>query len=93
MPRDCPIFACLIADAYRAVRALDTVRHSGATPAALRYGRRTYSQLLDYRKNSAMTPAQSALVQTALELIWPRLRASKIRRFGSPALADRVRPR
>jgi hypothetical protein len=69
-------FADLMADAYRAVRALDA--SGGSTPAAVREGRRAYLQLLEYRKSVRMTLAQSALVQTALDLIWARLRSARV---------------
>jgi hypothetical protein len=92
MTGNCPSFVCLMTDAYCAVRALNGVHASATTPAALREGRRAYVLLTDYRKNSAMTLAESALVETALELIWARLRAAKVRERGSLSAQHRRRP-
>jgi hypothetical protein len=80
-----PQFTDLIADAYYAVRALDD---STATTAAIRKGRRVYSQLLDYRKTAGMTEAQSALLQTALDLIWARLRSARAGSRSLPAMGQ-----
>jgi hypothetical protein len=85
MSGDVPQFADLIADAYYAVRALDD---STATSATIRRGRSVYSQLLDYRKSASMTEAQSALVQTALDLIWARLRSAQAGSRSLPAMGQ-----
>jgi len=76
MGENLPRFADLMADAYHAVSALDGGRGSRLS-AAMRDGRRVYSELLEYRKATKMSLAQGALVQRALDLIWARLRTLK----------------
>lgn len=78
MGEDLPRFADLIADAFHTVGALDGGRGSRFNAAAIRNGRRVYSQLIEYQKTTKMTLAQGALVQRALDLIWTRLRTLKV---------------
>jgi hypothetical protein len=70
-------FADLIADARHVITALDTpTMQDGAkaTYAAIRDGKRLYSQFLDYRGTVRMNKEENCLLQTGLELLRARLR-------------------
>ena len=70
-------FADLMADAYRAVMVLDDVTSRDSAKAisrTLRDGRSVYAGLLAHQNTVRMTGAESALFQTAVDLIKARLK-------------------
>ena len=72
-----PEFANLMADAHRAMLALDDVtKRDGAkaTAAAVNNSQRIYLQLLDYQRTASMTKAEANTLQTALDILRARLR-------------------
>jgi hypothetical protein len=77
MTSDQSNFADLMADAHRCVIALDALMaRDGAKAAAqaVRDGESVYARLLEYQKTVRMTVVESALLQTALDLLRARLR-------------------
>jgi len=77
MDGDRPEFADLMADAHRALLALDNVTVRGgskATATAVREGLRVYSQLIDYRQTERMSAAESSQLQNSVEFLGARLR-------------------
>lgn len=69
-----PTFADLMAGAHHVVRELETEKGLRPSRGAVRDGRRIFRQMLDYRRNSQMTPAEAAVLQVALDLLWTHLR-------------------
>jgi hypothetical protein len=70
-------FAGLMLDAQRATVALDCATNredSGEKAAAVNEGKRVYTELLPYQRAVWMTTSQAAVLQTALDLLWARLR-------------------
>jgi predicted RNA-binding Zn ribbon-like protein len=70
-------FGELMAAASRAMRALDDLSKrdgSRASAAAVSAGMAVYSQLLEYRRTVRMTPLETSLLQSALDLLRARLR-------------------
>jgi hypothetical protein len=70
-------FTDLMAEARRAGMVLDafTMRDSAkAIARAVRDGRSVYAWLLEHQKTVRMTGAESAMLQTAVELLRARLR-------------------
>jgi hypothetical protein len=77
MTRDQRQFADLMADAYRALFALNNVTARGgsrATATAVTDGVRVYSRLVDYRQTERMSTAESSQLQNVLDLIRSSLR-------------------
>lgn len=74
-------FAELMSDAQRAAIELDGISRDGSKEMArvVRAGLRVYSRLLDFRQTVRMDVVQTDLLQTALDLLWARLRF-----FGEP---------
>lgn len=76
MTKDQPTFDELLAEAHRALLALDNVTKRDSakvTAAAVSNGQHIYSQLLDYQRFAYLTRAEASALLKSLDMLRARL--------------------